>query len=768
MKKLILFTISLFIFCGAAVVGMKKFFPNYFKNALCMNLPFVKNFVQKEFKTYTSIINVKDSMKLVTAKQQLDFINIMDGKDGRYIEIATYEVKAGMDFEKQEKTDPETEIKLPEIEIFSSNKIFSNVIRKEADVSNSQFYTECIKPVNIAYEQKAKDYSVELGLLEKAEKNATEIFKNILGSEKSTENSKTYKQQIDFPYIPLRLEIASDYLEKNNIQLAKLPENQFSRDSIVLENSTNSDWKIRIGDSGRTFSKKFDDFYKNVFETNSNPANSGKDRVEIFRYFDPLYPKESEILSYASDNFKTFFILNEGRIYYIDAECKNDQTLLDTISPTMVYLASSTRKIPEKIDFSQEYRKYTENFFDAAESLRNNEDRNTISLKTERLIKSNISEELTSDEKLFQAVCDVKNLGRKETASIQKTDDSELNEINDLILQLKISPEKYSDEKIREASIETATKLNDKIQKSDNVNLALHQFLENWFLQNTSRFSLSDESRKRYEDDLNSGEIVIASRPLIATKSDSERNKYFFNLFRNRLSMSHFYVDTASRINESLKLSVRGNISIARFNIPEFEEMSDGEIMEKLKKMNNDHEIDNAFVLVFNQKEWDFGDFGVDNDIHALVFDSATLRLFTNIGSQNIGEVVVNKITDLAMKFLRKDNSPEFFFYGDWKRLQVTPENVRIAGQNFGTKKITQSGKVDYRNSNDYGEKSTIAAVIEDLQHAYSNDDTDFYYNTLCENLNYQTQHYVYQKVFRPTPRMILNMEQDKMQRYNY
>lgn len=61
-----------------------------------------------------------------------------------------------------------------------------------------------------------------------------------------------------------------------------------------------------------------------------------------------------------------------------------------------------------------------------------------------------------------------------------------------------------------------------------------------------------------------------------------------------------------------------------------------------------------------------------------------------------------------------------------------------------------------------------IASVIDDLQHAYSNNDVEYYYNTLCNNLEYQIQRYVYDKIFRPSPRMILDNRVDEQRRYNY
>ena len=184
--------------------------------------------------------------------------------------------------------------------------------------------------------------------------------------------------------------------------------------------------------------------------------------------------------------------------------------------------------------------------------------------------------------------------------------------------------------------------------------------------------------------------------------------------------------------------------------------------------MNGGHEIDNAFVLVFCQREWDFGDFARDDDIHALVLDDATLRLFLNIGAQNAGEKMAESLSFVARKFLGKNNAPEYFFFGDWKKLRITPDEVVVAGLSLGTKKITKRGRREYKGSNDYAEKSAIAAVLEDLQHAYSYDDSDFYYDTLCALVEEQVQRIVYEAVFRPSPRILEDRRDDPMRRYNF
>lgn len=746
-----------------------KVLPRHIKAILFGNFPVLERFVQKDFSTYTSITNIKDEMKLVTAKQQLDFINIMDGKDGRYLEIATFEVKAGIDCAKITKKTIEnraTEFNFPPVEILSADKIHSLNFRSAAEESAVTFYEEKIKPVNKAYEQKARDYAVELGLLEQGKKGTERTLKNLTDAKIDLQNS-AYKQTVEVPYLPFSLEIAESYFREHNMEIVPQEDGIFYRDALTIEPKGDDGWKIRIGDSGRPYSGTFSEFYKNMFDTNCNKDNNGKDKVEIFRYFDPMYPKESEILGYASDNYRTMFLLNNKRIYYVDALVQSDETLIQKIAPTMIYLASSLRKIETKKTPNYEpYKNYVAKFFDLQESLRTNESRIAVKRNTENLLKARLSpvqDSLTQDEKYLTAVSDVKGLGRNKVhENIQKTDDAEFDEITTLIESLLVDPESFKDDEKRENAIETAIDLDTRIYHDKNKKAANVQYLETWFLQNKNLFSLDSKTREKYLDDLQSGEIYIASRPIIARLSDAERNEYFYNLFRNRLSHSHYFADTADSIDRDLKKSVRGSNMFAYFDLPEGEEFSDGEIYEKLKKQNGGHEIENSFILVFNQTQWDFGSLGKDNDIHAFVFDDATLRIFPNVGSENLAEKFISA--------LKINKEPRYFFYGDWQHLRITPESVKINGTSFGKLKFTRKSRNAYRQGdNDFAEKSCIAILIDDLQHAYSSDmnEMNYYYDFLCENLESWVQDYVYEKIFRPSPRLIIDTRADLQNRYN-
>jgi len=235
-------------------------FEEYWRNAILGKMPLVKNFIKKDYNTYTSIVGIEDKMQLVTAKQQIDFINILDGKDGRYLEISTYEVNAGIDCAKI--VDNGNGEKSCNVEILSCSNINSIIIRGEADKNEDSFYEDCVKPVKKAYLQKAKDYAVELGLLNEAKKGAQNTIKNLTNTEIGLDITE-YKELHEIKYLPIRLDIAKEYFDKNKIQIELIKDDYFYRDSLILKDASNDGWSIRIGDTGRTFSGTFEEFYNN-------------------------------------------------------------------------------------------------------------------------------------------------------------------------------------------------------------------------------------------------------------------------------------------------------------------------------------------------------------------------------------------------------------------------------------------------------------------------------------------------------------------------
>ena len=761
---------------------------------------------QKVQLSYTTIERLKEECKLITAKKQMDFITIMDGKDGRYLSISTYEVKSGIDFNKEQSNNYQ-------VEIFSSDIIHNIEYRTEAEKNqNQEDFRNQISPLEKAYRQKAVDYAIEYGILEQAKERAEAIFNQMkldsLKSENQIISIPESKQIIKLPYLPLQLELTNKssvgedtVLEQfDNCKIKKLPDNQFNRDSLILQNDI-MNWEIRIGDTGMEIKDSFANVFKNVLKTNANEKNKGKDNVQLFRYFDPLYHKKIEVFSYSSDYYRTFFLNYGGRIYYLDAGDKiSEQTLIDYVSPIMVYLASSIHPITnEKVNGAEEYKTYTTNYYKAARNLRDEfkEKRTRFELGVENLIKSNTLEDegqLTQDEKYFAAFSDIEMFGRTEANNdILKTNNKSIDEKAALFLNLKTSIGFESVEE-REAFLRKADSFEDSI---------VGEYLRAYFIQNLLKFNIKDDEKNKFLGDLKTG-TKIASRILLSELSDSERNEYFRNIFKTRFSESLSYKDTALSYgdNEQISYIPGDNLLFYYYDLPDFSDHhTDGEIYARIKKMNNDKDITNAFVLVFNTKQFDFGLLD-DNDIHAIVLDDATLRFFPNVASLNAFEKTsefietsfsrytqcINDVLDTDIgKYLKaldpricflaygsekinenlKKNS-NFFYYGDWKKLQIDPTNLKINNVSIGSIKLTKKGKSSYRDTNDYSQKSVIATVISDLQHSYSSEDADYYYTQLCAIIKSAIRDEIYKEVFRPSPRMVFEYENDANKRINW
>lgn len=762
MKKLGLTLILILVVSVAGMAALKIINPNMWKSIM-MHIPIVKNFQQHEFPTYTSITNIKDTMKLVTARQNLDFISIFEGKDGTYIEITTFEVKAGVDFDDAGE---------PAVKVLSSDTVHTERLRDNNELAIS-FYEEYVKPVNVAYQQKAMDYAVELNLLKKASEKANKLLENLLGQHFDVKDTTgDYFMTVPFDHLPMEFKVSREFIESEQMKCKSLPATQFNRDAAVFSPKVNnSEWEIRAGYSGMDYADTFNAFYENVKKTNTSEKNESEDRVEIFRHFDPLYPKESEVLSYASDYYRTFFMLNGGKIYYIDSKCDNNQDRIESISPKMIYLASSARPIKDRdIDKTSEYQKYIRQFHNIEKNIRDAEDpylldNNMKNLKTFNVLNS--SGELTVDEQYVASLLKLKN--KKEAAPV--SGDDFFNETAGSYIKI-LSKSDCSDKTVRDNLLHSVAALNGEVNDKTHKDLFLPSYLQAWFLQNKSIYNIPDEEARRYASEISrKGEIV--TREAILDLSDKDRNDYYLRLFENRIFNSALDFDTARKKSDIIQTSTHGSALYAYVGIDSFNQ-NDTEILDQMIKQNKGHDIfDNKFVLVIDTKEYSIDFFGkelmADHDYHAFVLDDAYLWIFPNVGSQNILEEAGTKLKEFFSHVMKKDGSAyRPFYFGDWKSLKISGDGLKIDGTYFGTKRLSQSGQRSYRNENDYQEKSALGLLLADFQHAYSNGEPDYYYDTVCYAILNQLNKYVYDIIFRPTPRMILDMREDSQRRYNY
>lgn len=754
-KSFVFLIISIvLLFSFLLVLKMAK--PVVYKRMLSLILP-----VQIDYQTAISITDYRKEMKLVTAKRYMDFIKVMDGKDGNLIQISTYEVKAGIDFSEGENA---------KVKILSdeSGKSSRSITIRNLNTSNDTImnYT---KPVETAYRQKALEYAVQNKILEKAKKQAEESLSKLTSDEYAF-NMEDNNYELELPYLPLKLEVAKDYFEERFEIDDSDKSLGFSRDSLILKykKESNPEWKIRIGDTGMTYTGSFTNFYKNVLDTNTKEnTDSEKDIVQLYRYFDSQHPDEKICLSYASDYYRTFFVLSGSRIYYIDSFLEDeteldDNTLINQIAPEMVYIASSIRPSQTEKPGSYSYKQYIKQFAETVNAIKNDENQynydNAVKTLLERNPVSN-SKRRSAEEKLLIS----RNLVKQREEEIFITDDSYLDYFTQKLLSMRLDNDSDTPEK-RKALLNIVTKMDSMIQQrymtSDSLiskNLLQSYYLA-WLLQN---YELPENEKNRYVNILTNN-YALLYRPALFFINDNTRNEYFYKLFANRIFYSRRYFDTALKPEDILPSEEYRNNKFAFLGFEPEERPDAALIYNNIVRMNRNNYVRGKFILVYKEIEFALGEDFKASDVHALVLDEATLRFFPTVGKG------FNK--NKALKWIQsiyKDDYPPYLYYGDYDNLKIEQNGLAINGNSLGTKRLTRKGRQKYRKSNDFSELSELLNILRDIQRAYYQEDVNYYFTSLTSALEDEINHYVFDKTFRPSPRLTLYTSTDNQLRYN-
>ena len=159
-KSYVFFIISILLF-SSFILFIRMTKPVVFKRVMSVIRP-----VEYNYQTTISIADSRNEIKLVTAKQYIDFINVMDGRDGNFIQISTYEVIAGIDFSEGENA---------KVKILSeeNTKIGSDITIRNFELLDDA-NTDYTKPLEAVYRRKALEYACQNKILEKAKKQAEE------------------------------------------------------------------------------------------------------------------------------------------------------------------------------------------------------------------------------------------------------------------------------------------------------------------------------------------------------------------------------------------------------------------------------------------------------------------------------------------------------------------------------------------------------------------------------------------------------------------
>ena len=396
-KSYVFLIISILLF-SSFIIFIRMTKPVVFKRVMSVIRP-----VEYNYQTTISIADSRNEIKLVTAKQYIDFINVMDGRDGNFIQISTYEVIAGIDFSEGENA---------KVKILSeeNTKIGSDITIRNFELLDDA-NTDYTKPLEAVYRRKALEYACQNKILEKAKKQAEEALPKLTTDENDfvTEDNKF---ELELPYLPLKLELVKDFFD-DNFEIDESNKSLgFQRDSLILKykNESNPEWKIRFGDTGMTYTGSFTNFYKNILNTNIKENAASKNNVvQLYRYFDSQHPDEKICLSYASDYYRTFFILSGSRIYYIDSfmddESQLDEnTLINQIAPVMLYIASSVRPSQTEKPGSYSYRQYIKQFTETGNAIKKDENQSNYDIAVKSLLEKNPvrnESRRSAEEKLF-------------------------------------------------------------------------------------------------------------------------------------------------------------------------------------------------------------------------------------------------------------------------------------------------------------------------------------------------------------------------------
>ena len=728
-----------------------------------VSLTISKNVHSKKIENlYTTVTNIKNEQIMVTAVQYIDFVTLLDGKDGKHIEIKQYKVNAGYDAKENEtEINGETTVIKPKIKIISS-ELLTSADSVFSSSMKADLYEKYLKPVAVAYEQKAKDYAVALNILENAKKGAEDFIKRTFNKVYVECTFETSDDVLDvsIPNVPFHIKMNENwFVNMHNFSSPKeIEKEHFNRDAFTISKKGYEDIKIRFGYSGVKFNGTYKEFTKNVMDTNS-------EIVEVFQFFDPMEPKNECMISFAQDFYRHFFILRDGKIYYLDITgVDSNQTMESDYAKKMVYLATSIKYVNDK-DENKDYEEFVESYALALKNIKANESYNFLyNLEKLKQIAKNyetISDFYNNDDIIFNIAKAI--FDEEYDASNLVVDDKILEDYFSLYNMLnEPSEDLFSSNK--EKRIELLGKATHREDLKSSISL--------WFIDNLK--NTDDTEIKQYKTELKENG-QIASKELLFDLTEMARNEYYYNLFANRILDQKKDLDTSFTKNDVLRMSKKENILFAYTgNVPNVKK-NDAHILELIQKRNNNIPINrNCFILIFTNEAYNMSMLSnsvfvndlindLNSSIHALVLDECTVRLFLNLDSNSF----VNSVSNTFKNIFGINQTVMPIHFADWKKLKINENSIDFLGTNFETKFIKEESRAKYYDNNDFSDKSAIGNVLYDLQNEFLAE-KNYHYEHAVKLTKDAILERVYDFGFRPSPRMILNNRKNSKREINY
>ena len=706
--------------------------------------------------------------KLITASQLVDFVTILvsDDRENEYVEYQTYKVEAGLNLEDDSKS---VKILNPPIGINRS------VLRSKLKVDK---YDEYVKPVRTAYSLKAGDIAVEYELLKNARENISEDDAAMFNFDLAAIPEPEKLQYTPVHYLPCYFETYGntlDYIDNSGIRFSE-PTTKFERDAIkVYIGGKGKHNYIEVGYTGKTFPN-------DTFASFKKRLRSDHKDLTVYSYFDPIDDQNSkQVLSYASDNYRTAFVLHSGKLYYINAHATDLQTI-QSMSSVVLYLAMSMRFDDDKEDVNDDYIKYIENFESSIKFLRNKKHSEFAAVVNEmidgRTDIDNFDKMLLKTAKYFS---------HEKTFDLNNKD---LMVDNDLDKLIKDCNYLYDSNKSDTALLteEARTELLEEASsRGREFSMPIRNNLQTYFIQNEDKFGLSEDEKNRYLNDIIGSALTVDRSVLESFDTDKERNDFYEKLFTNAFQgdkkpVIERHADCTFFITDKAYKALSGT----------------GNLYERMKKRNGGIiPIGNTFIYVFSESEFPLlSDVDTSSEVfnnmaktvndltrtvHALVFDSCSVRLFCCLDDDDTIFEAIMKTGCNILKFIFQSrtektgktfinqilkNAPEHVYFWDWKKLNIYKDGNAFLGFDFtNTANYDNVGKSLFEKTSQPKETRSVGEILVQLQNAYEND--SFHYELAQDFFDRQVRNYLYEKLWRPSLQ-IGDTEADHLERYNY
>jgi hypothetical protein len=301
------------------------------KNILA-SLPIAKNFVNVHYKTHLNVTGIADAKLLKTSFISVDFLaSIRNSKGVNYIAVYPYQVEAGFDLDKiivdnENKYESNQEyrkinIHLPAPRIVTADlddKSSVMVVRGEMK-GNSEYIT---RPVRIAFEKQAEQYSLQKNILEKAKQNAEAYYKNLMKGiydeidVSFDESEERNLSQIKLPLIPLNFTLNNEIF---NYEFNGSEEMEPVAATFKKDNS-----KISVGYSQKS-KKSYADLWKALKNDSSNQV--------FLKFIDPVSPiKNGVVCEYGKSSDAVCYVQKGDNLFFLHHSPTNDESAKMTIA----------------------------------------------------------------------------------------------------------------------------------------------------------------------------------------------------------------------------------------------------------------------------------------------------------------------------------------------------------------------------------------------------------------------------------------------------